>query len=506
MTREQLIGTIGKNGRRLNMMGSDLVHFDFSGLDLTNADFRFSNLGKANFREAILRGADLSFSNLEGASFANADLFEANLNFCGLEGVDLTGANVEGATFNFSGRSKYRPPIDVRPEPITLTTLLQKSGWGIVIGCLLGGLLIYGANAVIYFTNLIATANDDVMVGLYRFLIVQNLTDGAITFLVTWSLSSWLARQFPVVWHRHVLLSAIVVVSFLTVNTGIYMLIGRQYIEELATRPNGIEDTAAWYIYVFADLLIANFFLYVLQQGRQLTRKLSEQEFQLLNLEKLKTRAELDALQAKINPHFLYNSLNSIASLVHDDPDKAEEMTLLLSKLFRHSTGRDGQLFATLAEELEMVQTYLQVEQVRFGNRLTFSVDVADPSLNDLKLPQFILQPIVENAIKHGIAKRADLGRIDIRIYQKNRDAGPRDAGLSELHLCVHDNGPGFPDDMSGGYGLRSIQDKLKLLYGEDARVELQNWPLKQVLIAILMTKIKSSPTILSADAQPSLP
>lgn len=487
MTREQLIGTIGKNGRRLNMMGSDLAGFDFSGLDLTQADFRFSNLGRANFRGAILRQADLSFSNLEGATFADADLYEANLNFCGLEDVDLTGANVEGATFNFSGRSKYRPPLAERAESITLTTVLQKPGIGTLIGALLGALLIYGCNAVIYFTNLIVMAKDPLTAGLYRFLIAQNMTDGAVVFLLTWALSGWLTRQFPAMWQRHIVISLAVMISFFIVNTSLYMTLGRPYIEALAKRPGGIEKTAAWYIYVMGDLLIANFFLYVLQQGRQLTRKLSEQEFQLLNLEKLKTRAELDALQAKINPHFLYNSLNSIASLVHEDPDKAEEMTLLLSKLFRYSTGRTGELFATLADELEMVKTYLQVEQVRFGNRLTFSVEVSDPALSELKLPQFLLQPIVENAIKHGIAKRADMGRIDVRIYEK----------AGELHLCVHDNGPAFPDDMDGGYGLRSIQDKLKLLYGDAARVELQNWPLKQVLLSIRMDKVRSEPTTL---------
>ncbi|MVM34730.1 histidine kinase [Spirosoma sp. HMF4905] len=492
MTREQLIGTIGKNGRRLNMMGSDLANFDFSGLDLTQADFRFSNLDKANFRGAILKGADLSFSNLSGASFADADLYEANLNFCSLEDVDLTGANVEGATFNFAGRSKYRNPVaESRPEPITLTTILQKPGWGTLIGMILGALLIYGCNAIIYFTNLIITATDPLMAGLYRFLIIQNMANGAIVFLLTWALSSWLTRQFPSIWQRHLVASFAVLISIFVVNTGLYLVLLKPYLDELAKRPGIIEKTAPGYIYALGDLLIANVFLYVLQQGRQLTRKLSEQEFQLLNMEKLKTRAELDALQAKINPHFLYNALNSIASLVHDDPDKAEEMTLLLSKLFRYSTGRDGELFATLADELEMVRTYLQVEQVRFGNRLTFSVEVSDPALNDLKLPQFLLQPIVENAIKHGVAKRADAGRIDVRIYEKN----------GELNLCVHDNGPGFPDDMDGGYGLRSIQDKLKLLYGNDARVELQNWPLKQVLLSILMTKIKSSHASLTPEA-----
>lgn len=485
MTREQLIGTIGKNGRRLKMRASDMTDFDFSGLDLTGADLRFSSLARANFRGAILRQADLSFSDLNQADFTDADLYETNFNFCGLQNVNLTGANVEGAKFNFSGRTSYRPE-PTRAEPITLTTLLQKPGWGTFIGAVLGALLIYGSNAIIYFTNLILTTNDTVLAGFYQFLIVQNIVDGAVVFLLTWALSGWLTRRFRTTWQQHVLLSWATMISFFVINTSIYLWLGEGFIDELIKRPNFETETAPWYVYGISYILIANIFLYVLQQGRQLTRKLSEQEFQLLNLEKLKTRAELDALQAKINPHFLYNALNSIASLVHENPEKAEEMTLLLSKLFRYSTGRDGELFGTLADELEMVRTYLQVEQVRFGHRLTFSVDVSDPALTHLKLPQFLLQPVVENAIKHGIAKRADAGRIDVRIYEKGRDAGP-----NELHLCVHDNGPAFPDDMGGGYGLRSIQDKLKLLYGDDARVELQNWPLKQVLLSIQMNRLK---------------
>lgn len=489
MTREQLIGTIGKNGRRLKMRGTDLANFDFSGLDLTGADLSFSNLSRANFRGAILRHADLSFSSLIGADFTDADLFEADLNFCALRNVNLTGANVEGATFNFTGRSSYRPDKQ-RPEPITLTTILQQPGWGVLIGAIMGALLVYGCSGIIYFTNLILCAPDPVIAGLYRFVIIQNIVNGVVTFLVVWAMLGWLTRQFSQVWVRHLIASAAVVVTFFSIDIVLFQMMGRQYLEALQNRPGYIDENAPWYAYVLGNLLIANVFLYVLQQGRQLSRKLSEQEFQLLNLEKLKTRAELDALQAKINPHFLYNALNSIASLVHENPDKAEEMTMLLSKLFRYSTGRDGELFSTLAEELEMVQTYLQVEQVRFSNRLAFSVEIADPALNQLKLPQFLLQPIVENAIKHGIAKRADSGRIDVRIYEKN----------GELHLCVHDNGPAFPDDMSGGYGLRSIQDKLNLLYGTDARVELQNWPLKQVLLAISMAKIRANQSVSTTD------
>ncbi len=482
MTRDQLIGTLNGNGQRLKMQASKLAGFDFSGLDLTGADLSFSDLTGANFRKTTLRQANLSFSNLTGADFTDADLSEANLNFSGLEAANLTGANVKGATFNFSERSRYTPDTVIKPERITLTTILQTPGWGTLIGMALGALLLYGSNAIVYFSHLILTTNDSLMVGFYRFLVIQNVTDGAVVFLLTWALSGWLSRRFRANWQRHLFISWAVTLSFFVVNTLLYLAFGREFLQELTKRPTFESESAAWYIYVLGDLLIANVFLYVLQQGRQLTRKLSEQEFQLLNLEKLKTRAELDALQAKINPHFLYNALNSIASLVHDDPDKAEEMTLLLSKLFRYSTGRDGELFGTLSDELEMVRTYLQVEQVRFGNRLTFSVDVADPILNSLKLPQFLLQPIVENAIKHGIAKRADAGRIDVRIYEK----------ADALHLCVQDNGPAFPNEMSGGYGLRSIQDKLKLLYGDDAHVELQNWPVKQVLLTINMVKIEA--------------
>ncbi|GEM_PF-431415 len=494
MTREQLIDTLGKNGRRLTMKAGELVGFDFSGLDLTQADFRFADLRRANFRGAILRQADLRYANLSGADLTNADLYGANLNFCGLSDTNLTGANMEGASLNYAVGQGHQSLKKLPAEPITLTTILQKPGWGLMIGALLGALLIYGCNAVVFFTNLIVTAKDPVLVGLYRFLIIQNLSDGIVMFLLVWALSIWLARNVAKPWKRHLIVTVVVLISFFIVNSGIYYLIGKPSIDELRKRSEEAYVNAPWYCYVIGDLLVANFFLYILQQGRQMTRKLSEQEFQLLNLEQLKTRAELDALQAKINPHFLYNALNSIASLVHDDPDKAEEMTLLLSKLFRYSTGRDGELFASLADELEMVRTYLQVEKVRFGNRLTFTVDISNDALTSLRLPQFLLQPIVENAIKHGIAKRAESGRIDVRIYEK----------ADYLHLCVHDNGPAFPDDMGGGYGLRSIQDKLNLLYGDDASVEFQNFPLKQVLISIRLDRINTPPFGTASSTRPT--
>ncbi|AQG78149.1 sensor histidine kinase [Spirosoma montaniterrae] len=388
--------------------------------------------------------------------------------------------NLAGADFGLSDPKKAG-----LTERITLASILQKPVWGLLTGMVLSALIIYGFSGIIYFTGLLVITKDTALAGLYRFLVVLNVMQGITIFLMVWLVSDWLDRQIRSVWWRHLLISGMALALSFVVNVGIYLWLGEGPLKVLAQRPNYDQSNAPGWAYVLAYIVVANLFSYVLRQGRQLTRKMTEQEIQLLSLDKLKTRAELDALQAKINPHFLYNALNSVASLVHDNPEKAEEMTLLLSKLFRYSTGRDGELFASLADELEMVKTYLQVEQVRFGNRLTFSVDVSDPGLIELRLPQFLLQPIVENAIKHGIAKRADAGRIDVRIYEKN----------GELHLCVHDNGPAFSDEMGGGYGLRSIQDKLKLLYGDDARMELQNWPVKQVLLSIKLEKISEPST-----------
>lgn len=478
MTREQLIQrTTGT--KRLQMRGQALKGFDFSGLDLTGADFRFSDLRRANFEGAILVGADLSYASLRGANFAGANLQDADFRFSSLLNTNMNGANLTGTVMNYS---VVTPAQDqsVRAEPLTLARLLQKPVWGVVIGMLVSALAVYGMSGIIFFTSQIFTATDPVLAQLYRFLVTQNLMLGATVFLVVWSLSTWLDRRFAATWKRHLIASVVTFVGIVLISLIAFWWLGKSAIDVLMQRPGFGKPEMPSGAYMASYLLVANLFLYILRQGRQLTRKLSEQEYQLLNLEKLKTRAELDALQAKINPHFLYNALNSIASLVHEDPDKAETMTLLLSKLFRYSTGRDGGIFTTLADELEMVKTYLQVEQVRFGDRLAFEIEGGTPAMNAIKIPQFLLQPLVENAIKHGISKRAGDGCIRISINEVD----------DWICLSVHDNGPAFANELGGGYGLRSIQDKLRLLYGDDARVELQNEPTKQVCIWLRKSKL----------------
>lgn len=226
---------------------------------------------------------------------------------------------------------------------------------------------------------------------------------------------------------------------------------------------------------------------YFYTRDRIRTRKITEQEYQLLKLNELKTKAELEALQAKINPHFLYNSLNSIAGLVHLDPEKAEKMVLLLAKFFRYSTNRHHDYYCTIQEELEIVETYLEVEKVRFGERLNYEIKLADKDLNNCLIPRFLIQPLVENAIKHGIAKIAENGFISIDIQTFD----------NQLQIVVKDNGKAFAEDFESGYGLQSTQDKLRLLGGKTAQMEIINQNPKQIKIRLDLRKNVEKPNLI---------
>ncbi len=241
--------------------------------------------------------------------------------------------------------------------------------------------------------------------------------------------------------------------------------------EILGIQPNSKAALALTTVfYIAVGMLIYSKIL----QKEKLGSKITQQEVKLLELKQLKTQAELDALHAKVNPHFLYNALNSIASLIHINPDKAEEMTLLLSKFFRYNTNRQNHHLTTLGEELEMVETYLEIEKVRFGDRLQYQVALPDGARQYL-VPRFLLQPLVENAIKHGISKLPEAGQLNIEVSQKE----------NLLEIVLKDNGPVFSENMQLGYGWQSTRDKLELLFPKNADFYFENTPEKKVVISL---------------------
>lgn len=208
-------------------------------------------------------------------------------------------------------------------------------------------------------------------------------------------------------------------------------------------------------------------------QKSRFSYRIKQKEMDLLRLEQMKTQAELATLQSKINPHFLYNALNAVASLIHLDPDKAENMTLKLSKLFRYSINQNQENLVSVAEELDILQTYLDIEKIRFGDRISFIVE-ADPMAMQEKIPRFLIQPLVENALKHGLKNTPANGFLSVQIRKKDM-----------LEISVTDNGIPFPEELETGYGLQSTYDKLDLLFAGKYEIQILNHPVKQIIIQI---------------------
>lgn len=201
---------------------------------------------------------------------------------------------------------------------------------------------------------------------------------------------------------------------------------------------------------------------------------LKAKEMDLVKLNQLKTQAELQALQSKINPHFLYNALNSIVSLIHEDPDKAEDMTIKLSKLFRYSINTMQENFCSVREEVDILHTYLAIEKVRFGDRIRFEIN-HQSSIENKLIPRFLLQPLVENALKHGLKDVYENGKLEVDIEEKE----------GFIKITIADNGIPFPEDIVAGYGLQSTFDKLQLLYKENYDLKINNTPSKNITISI---------------------
>lgn len=213
-------------------------------------------------------------------------------------------------------------------------------------------------------------------------------------------------------------------------------------------------------------------------------RKMSEKELEVTRLIALKTKAELDALHSKVNPHFLYNALNSIADLSITDGKKARRMTIALADLFRYSINYSQNNYSTVKDEVAMAEVYLQIEKIRFEDQLSCTIKV-DEKLNHFLVPRFVLQPLVENAVKHGLKATGKMTEIQLEVKEFNEG----------MKLTVGDNGPPFPDELNPGYGVKSVFDKLELLFPDNFELSFSNSPQKEVCIYIKKL-IKNEPGV----------
>jgi two-component system, LytTR family, sensor kinase len=213
--------------------------------------------------------------------------------------------------------------------------------------------------------------------------------------------------------------------------------------------------------------------------------KLEEQERLLLS-------ARMEALQNQINPHFLFNTLNSVSSLVRFDPDTARELILKLATILRRLLN-SSEAFVPLREELEFIDNYLDIEVVRFGPEKLRIVKELEPASLDAMVPSMLLQPLIENSIKHGLAAKIEEGRIFLRSRLTD----------SRLIIEVEDNGVGMgsanllekPTGLGGtGIGLTNVAERLKVLYGDTARMTIDSHEGKGTLIRLRLPLLQESP------------
>jgi sensor histidine kinase YesM len=207
-------------------------------------------------------------------------------------------------------------------------------------------------------------------------------------------------------------------------------------------------------------------------EERKVQELLARENIRVVSSEKKLVEAKLRLLQAQIEPHFLFNTLANVQSLIGKQPVQASDMLERFIAYLRQSLNASRNMQGTLGQELDLLTHYLELLKIRMGDRLQFSIHAAD-ALRTIALAPMLLQPVVENAIKHGLEPKVEGGRIDIAIQESNRN----------LAIEVRDNGLGFEagnnartldQTESGGVGLSNLRERLQLLYGNEARLNIQ--------------------------------
>jgi two-component system, LytTR family, sensor kinase len=221
---------------------------------------------------------------------------------------------------------------------------------------------------------------------------------------------------------------------------------------------NAVDDIIATYLPIVLIAYVASYY-----------RRLREREVRTSQLQAQLEKARLQTLKSQLQPHFLFNTLNSISALMLSDVKAADRMITRLGDLLRISLATASTQMSTLRQELEFVNCYIAIEKVRFEERLKVLVEAAPETL-DAIMPHLLLQPLVDNAIKHGISKLVAGG--EIHISARTEDG--------TLHLQVRDNGPGCRDSdhpPAGGVGLRITRERLETIYGQTQSLELITLP-----------------------------
>ena len=260
----------------------------------------------------------------------------------------------------------------------------------------------------------------------------------------------------------------------LAVALGVHLAVNLVRVELLEALPRRGESSLMpgirrlWFLndfVIYLGVLAAGFARDYFRRYEARTQEALRLQAEAASLQAQLAEAQVSALRMQLNPHFLFNTLHAISALVGRDPAGVRRMIARLSELLRSTLEESGEAERTVAREVEFIRRYLEIMQVRFGDRLEVAVEI-DPAVGDALVPTLILQPLVENAIKHGLAPGRGGGRLTVAA----RRVGDR------VRLTVHDTGPGAPQSgpAGGGIGLRNTAARLREMYGDDQLLALE--------------------------------
>jgi two-component system LytT family sensor kinase len=327
---------------------------------------------------------------------------------------------------------------------------------------------------------------------------------GVYLFALLTPVILWLGRRFPIereAWLRRVALHLALSVLFSIVH----LLANSAVLSRLPILPAIAPKTFGTTLFVLVVLgfhgnIVSYWIVLGIQHALRTYRRFQEREREALRLElhaaELRAQlaqAQLAGLKMQLQPHFLFNTLNAIMVLVRQQrTPQAEEMLSRLSDLLRRVLDESAAQEVPLRRELELLELYLSIEQVRFQDRLRVDI-AADPAVLDAAVPHLGLQPIVENAVRHGIGRRSAAGRIEIRAARVD----------GTLEITVRDDGPGLDPAAAaaaGGIGLANTRQRLRQLYGDAASLAIENGPRGGAVVTIVLP-FRLAPAISATEA-----
>jgi sensor histidine kinase YesM len=304
----------------------------------------------------------------------------------------------------------------------------------------------------------------------WRFTFLMALTEWYAWAVMT-PLVAWLATRFPIRQGRLLASLPVHAVAGFFIAVVKVMLTRILRISLVSSSAYFLISNLATHYVIYWALVGAVHALAYYRAGR-------EGELRASQLEGRLAEARLQLLKMQLHPHFLFNTLNAISELVHEDPSAAERMIASLSELLRETLDAGATDRVPLEHELELLDRYVDIQQARFGNRLDVRIH-ADTDVRRALVPHLILQPLVENSIRHGLAARVRAGRIDVRATRQG----------DELLLEVEDDGTGLKSESGPreGVGLGNMRARLQVLYGASHSIQIRNANVGGALVSIVI-------------------